>query len=238
MAERSRAERIGSAFVKMADTLVVDYDVFDLLHTLVDEAAAVLDAAAAGLLLVDPDGSLQVMATTSAECQVVEELQVESGAGPCVDSYRTGTPVAVDDIAATTSRWPAFAACALSQGFGSLLAVPMRLRSRTVGSLALFSHGTGPFPAEDAAITQAFADMATIALLQERAAKESVLINEQLQRALNGRILIEQAKGMIAHTSNVDMGAAFALLRDYARSHNQTVYETADRIINNRKFSV
>lgn len=141
-------------------------------------------------------------------------------------------------MTAKTSHWPAFAACALSQGFGSLLAVPMRLRSRTVGSLALFSHGTGPATAEDAAITQAFADMATIALLQERAARESVLINEQLQRALNGRILIEQAKGMIAHTSNVDMGAAFALLRDYARSHNQTVYETADRMINNREFSV
>lgn len=144
MAERSRAERISSAFVKMADTLVVDYDVFDLLHTLVDEAAAVLDAAAAGLLLVDPDGSLQVMATTSAECQVVEELQVESGTGPCVDCYRTGTPVAVDDIAAKTSRWPAFAACALSQGFGSLLSVPMRLRSRTVGSRSAMGRGPPP----------------------------------------------------------------------------------------------
>jgi GAF domain-containing protein len=237
MAKIGRAERISAAFVKMADTLVADYDVFDLLHTLVDEAAGVLDAAAAGLLLVDSVGDLQVMATTSAECQVVEDLQVASGAGPSVDCYLTGALVTIDDIAAQAARWRAFQSSALSQGFRSLHAVPMRLRSRTLGSLSLFSQATGAFSAEDAAITQAFADMATIALLQERAARESALINEQLQQALNSRVLIEQAKGMIAHTSNVDMNAAFALLRGYARSHNQTVYETAGKIIN-RKFSL
>lgn len=234
MAMISRAGRVSAAFVKIADTLVADYDVFDLLHTLVDESVGILDAAAAGLVLLDPDGDLQVMASTSEESQLVEVLQLEAGAGPCVDCYRTGAVVTIDDIAAQGSRWPLFQSSALSQGFRSLHAVPMRLRSRTIGALNLFGHEVGPLTADDAAIAQAFADVATITLLQERAARESALINEQLQRALNSRILIEQAKGVIAHTSNVDMNAAFALLRGYARAHNQTIYETADKIINRR----
>lgn len=234
MAMISRAGRVSAAFVKIADTLVADYDVFDLLHTLVDESVGILDAAAAGLVLVDPAGDLQVMASTSEESQLVEVLQLEAGAGPCVDCYRTGVVVTIDDIETQGSRWPLFQSSALSQGFRSLHAVPMRLRSRTIGALNLFGHETGPLTADDAAIAQAFADVATITLLQERAARESALINEQLQRALNSRILIEQAKGVIAHTSNVDMSAAFALLRGYARAHNQTIYETADRVINRR----
>lgn len=237
MAMISRAGRVSAAFVKIADTLVADYDVFDLLHTLVDESVGILDAAAAGLVLVDPAGDLQVMASTSEESQLVEVLQLEAGAGPCVDCYRTGAVVTIDDIAAQGSRWPLFQSSALSQGFRSLHAVPMRLRSRTIGALNLFGHEPGPLTADDAAIAQAFADVATITLLQERAARESALINEQLQRALNSRILIEQAKGVIAHTSNVDMSAAFALLRGYARAHNQTIYETADKVIN-RKISL
>jgi GAF domain-containing protein len=234
MSKISRAGRVSAAFVKIADTLVADYDVFDLLHTLVDESVGILDAAAAGLVLVDPAGDLQVMASTSEESQLVEVLQLEAGAGPCVDCYRTGAVVAIDDIATLGSRWPLFQAAALSLGFRSIHAVPMRLRSRTIGALNLFGHEPGPLTADDAAIAQAFADVATITLLQERAARESALINEQLQRALNSRILIEQAKGVIAHTSNVDMSAAFSLLRGYARAHNQTIYETADKIINRR----
>jgi GAF domain-containing protein len=237
MAMMSRAGRVSAAFVKIADTLVADYDVFDLLHTLVDESVGILDAAAAGLVLVDPAGDLQVMASTSEESQLVEVLQLEAGTGPCVDCYRTGAVVAIDDIATQGDRWPLFQSSALSQGFRSLHAVPMRLRSRTIGALNLFGHEAGPLPADDAAIAQAFADVATITLLQERAARETALINEQLQRALNSRILIEQAKGVIAHTSNVDMNAAFALLRGYARAHNRTLYETADMIIN-RKVSL
>lgn len=174
------------------------------------------------------------MASTSEESQLVEVLQLEAGAGPCVDCYRTGTVVAIDDIAADGAKWPLFQSAALSQGFRSLHAVPMRLRSRTIGALNLFGREPGPLGAENAAIAQAFADVATITLLQELAAKESALINKQLQRALNSRILIEQAKGVIAQTSNVDMNAAFALLRSYARAHNQTIYETADDVINRR----
>jgi GAF domain-containing protein len=237
MAMLSRARRVSAAFVKIADTLVADYDVFDLLHTLVEESVGILDAAAAGLVLVDPAGDLQVMASTSEESQLVEVLQLEAGAGPCVDCFRTGAVVTIDDIAEDASRWPLFQSAALSQGFRSVHAVPMRLRSRTIGALNLFGHEPGALSAEDAAIAQAFADVATISLLQERAAKENAIVNEQLQRALNSRIRIEQAKGVIAHTVDVDMNQAFALLRDYARSHNQTIDETAEKVIG-RKITI
>jgi GAF domain-containing protein len=234
MAITSRASRVSAAFVKIADTLVADFDVFDLLHTLVHESVSILDAAAAGLVLVDPTGELRVMASTSEESQLMETLQLEAGAGPCVDCFRTGAVVAVDDIAAQGSRWPMFQSSALLQGFRSLHAVPMRLRRRTIGALNLFGDQPGPLTSEDASIAQAFADVATITLLQERAARENALINDQLRRALNSRILIEQAKGVIAHTSHVDMNTAFGRLRDYARSHNQTIYDTAEKVINLR----
>jgi GAF domain-containing protein len=232
MAMMSRAGRVSAAFVKIADTLVADYDVFDLLQILVDESVAIFNVAAAGLVLVDPAGDLQVMASTSEESQLVDIIQLEAGAGPCLDCLRTGSVVAINDIAENGCPWPLFQASALSQGFRSLHAVPMRLRSRTIGALNLFGHEAGPLHAEDAAVAQAFADVATITLMQERAARESAIINEQLQRALNSRILIEQAKGVIAHTANVDMDEAFALLRGYARSHNQTLHETAEKVIN------
>jgi GAF domain-containing protein len=234
MAIMSRASLVSAAFVKIADTLVADFDVFDLLHTLVDESVQILGAAAAGLVLLDPAGQLQVAASTSEGSQLMETLQLEAGAGPCVDCFRTGAVVAIDNIATQGSRWPLFQSSALSQGFRSLHAVPMRLHRRSIGALNLFGGEVGPLTSENAAIAQAFADVASISLRQERAARESARINEQLRHALNSRILIEQAKGVIAQSSRVDMQTAFARLRDYARSHNLTLYDTAERVVNLR----
>lgn len=231
MAILSRARRVSAAFVKIADTLVADYDVVDLLHTLVDESVGLLDAAAAGLLLVDPAGDLQVMASTSEQSQLVEVLQLEAGVGPCVDCFRTGAVVSISDIASEGSAWPLFQASALAQGFVSVHAVPMRLRGHTIGALNLFRHEAGTLSSEDAALAQAFADVATISLLQERALRESNIVNDQLQRALNSRIVIEQAKGVIAHTANVTIDEAFVLLRSYARSHSQPLYATAKDVV-------
>lgn len=218
------------AFVKLTDTLVADYDVLDLLHTLVEEAVGLLDVSAAGLVLADPTGELQVVASTSEESRLVEVLQLQAGAGPCVEAYLTGMPVAVADIS-TLTIWLDFRAAALSQGFRSVQAVPMRVQGRTIGAMGLFGAAIGPLSAEDAAIGQALADVATISLMQERTIREAALVNEQLQRALNSRVLIEQAKGVIAHTAGVDMDAAFNRLRNYARANNHSLQETAGRIV-------
>lgn len=228
----TRSSRVSAAFVKIADTLVGDYDVLELLHTLVEESVELLDAAAAGLMLAGPDGVLQVLASTSEESQLVEALQQESGAGPCVDCYVTGVPVTVRDIAGTEDRWPDFKKAAATQGFRSVHAFPMRLKGRTIGAMNLFRTEIGELSDEDVAIGQALADVSTISILQKKTASESAVVNQQLQDALNSRILIEQAKGMIAHIDNIDTNEAFRRLRRHARSNNKNLRETAQAVLN------
>ncbi|MFF2243865.1 GAF and ANTAR domain-containing protein [Arthrobacter sp. NPDC058130] len=232
MVMTSRAERVSAAFVKLTGTLVADYDVLDLLHALVEASVDLLDATAAGLLIADPHGDLQVLASTSEESQLVEILQLQAGEGPCVECYQTGTPVVLEDIASLEGQWPDFQAAALSQGFRSVQAVPMRVHGKTIGAMGLFGRNPGALTREDSAIGQALADVATISILQERTIRESALVNEQLQQALNTRVLIEQAKGVIAYRSRVDMEDAFRRLRSFARSNNQSLRETASQVIN------
>jgi GAF domain-containing protein len=232
MVSTSRAERVSAAFVRITDTLVADYDVLELLHALVESAVDLLDASAAGLLLADPHGHLQVVASTSERSQLVEILQLRAGTGPCVECYQTGKPVVVEDIEAMGGEWPEFRAAAISQGFRSVQAVPMRVRGTTIGAMGLFGDNPGALTPEDSAIGQALADVATISILQERTIRESALVNEQLQSALNSRVLIEQAKGVIAYTAGVDMEEAFRRLRSHARSNNRSLPETATAVIN------
>jgi GAF domain-containing protein len=228
----TRASRVSAAFVKIAQTLVDDYDVLDLLHTLVEECVDLLDATAAGLMLAGPDSFLQVMASTSEESHLVEILQQETGAGPCVDCYITGIPVTIRDIAGTEDRWPEFKDLAAAQGYRSVHAFPMRVRGKTIGAMNLFRTQTGEMSKEDIAVGQALADVSTISILQERTIREAATVNDQLQRALNSRVLVEQAKGMIAYMSDVDINEAFRLLRSHARSHNASLRDTAEAVLN------
>lgn len=228
----ARSIRVSAAFVKLADTLVGDYDVLELLHTLVEESVELLNAAAAGLMLASADGELQVLASTSEESQLVEALQQESGAGPCVDCYVTGLPVIVRDIAGTGDRWTEFRKAATSQGFRSVHAFPLRVRGQTIGAMNLFRTETGDLSEEDIAVGQALADVSTISILQKRTASEFAVVNQQLQDALNSRILIEQAKGMIAQIENIDTNEAFQRLRSHARSTNQNLRDTAEAVLN------
>lgn len=218
--------------MKLTDALVGQFDVLDLLHTLVEQSVELLDATAAGLLLADPSGNLQVLASTSEASQLVEVLQSQAGVGPCVDSYKTGKVVTLADIRAEGDHYPDFQAAALSQGFQSVHAIPMRVRPRTIGALNLFRTEKGEMTADDASIGQALADVATISILQERTFRENTMVNEQLQRALNSRILIEQAKGVIAQRSAVDMDEAFRRLRAHARENNEAMHDTARSVIN------
>lgn len=231
MVSTSRAERVSAAFVRITDTLVADYDVLELLHALVEVSVDLLDATAAGLLLADTHGDLRVLASTSERSQLVEILQLRAGSGPCVECYQTGKPVIVEDIESMGGKWPDFQAAALSQGFRSVQAVPMRVRGTTLGAMGLFGDNPGALTQEDSAIGQALADVATISILQERTMRETALVNEQMQGALNSRVLIEQAKGVIAYTARVNMDEAFRRLRAYARSNNRSLPETAADVI-------
>lgn len=229
MADLSRDARLSAAFVKVADTLVDDYDVVDLLDTLVQECTVLVDSDAGGLLIVDSDGELQLIASTNEEAEFVEIIQLNAGEGPCVDAFETGNGVTVLDIS-EEDRWPAFCAAAIKQGFQSMHAFPMRLRGQTIGAMGLFRVTAGQLSDSDVAVAQALADVATIGILQERSLRDTSIVADQLQRALDSRIIIEQAKGVIAAQTGADMHTAFTILRDYARSNQLKLGSVAEQV--------
>jgi GAF domain-containing protein len=230
MSELSRETRLNAAFVKLADTLIADFDVVDLLHTLVEECVDLLDTQAGGLTLADAAGRLQLVASTSERADFVEIMQLNAGAGPCVDCFATGKAVSVADID-KSDQWPEFRAAALQRGFHSVYSTPMRLRGDIIGTMNLFSTSLGALNPADADVAQALADVATIGILQERVIRESSIVTEQLQRALDSRILIEQAKGVLSQIANLDMHDAFVALRTYARTNQLSLRAVAEGVI-------
>jgi len=226
-----REALLAQTLVELADTLVDDFDVVELLTLLADRCIEVLGVSAAGLILVSPEGDLRVMASSSEAMRVLELFELQAEEGPCMDCFRTGSPVVQHDLAAAADRWSHFAPEALAAGFRSAHALPMRLRGTTLGALNLFGTEPGSMVDSDLVAAQAFADVATIALLQHRAAVEAQLLNEQLRHALNSRIAIEQAKGVLAERLGIDMEQAFARLRQYARSHNLRLVDVAGDVV-------
>ncbi|MCU1454146.1 MAG: transcriptional regulator [Acidimicrobiales bacterium] len=222
---------MAQTFVDLADTLVADFDVVDVLTLLVDRCVDVLDVAAAGLMIVGADGELRVMASSSEAMRVVELFELQSHEGPCLDCHRLGEPVSEPNLDEHRQRWPRFAPEALAAGFRSVQAVPMRLRGTILGAVNLFQIDAGDIRPADVAAAQAFADIATIALCQHRAAKEAQELNEQLQTALNSRIVIEQAKGVVAQSRGLSMEQSFATMRRYSRDHNVRLGDVAGRLI-------
>ena len=226
----TREALLARTLVELADNLVDDFDIVDLLTTLSDRCVEVLDVAAAGIMLVAPNGELRVMTSSSEAMRVVELFELQSQEGPCLDCYRSGEAVVNHDLAAA-GRWPEFAAVALEAGFRSADAVPMRLRSQVIGALNLFRSEPGALSDSDVIVAQALADVATIALLQHRTAVAAEVVNEQLTGALNSRILIEQAKGILAERHQLDMEQAFGRLRSHARNNNQRLSDLAHELV-------
>lgn len=224
---RARERAVAATFVMLADTLVDDYDVVELLDRLVGICVDILDVTAAGLLLRDQKGRLAVVAASSEESHLLEVCQLQADAGPCMDCVRSGATVTSLDLNAERQRWPAFVASAESAGLLAVTAVPMRLRDQTIGGLNMFSAHARPMSEDDHRLAQAFADVATLGILQQRSAHRNSLLTEQLQQALNSRVMIEQAKGVIAERHGLDMEAAFAVLRSHARDNNLKMADVA-----------
>jgi GAF domain-containing protein len=219
------------ALVELAGTLVAGFDVVELLTLLADRCVDVLDVAAAGLMLAGPDGALRVIASTSEAMRVLELFELQSNDGPCPDCYLSGKPVINQDLATVNGRWPRFAPRALAAGFRSVHALPMRLRGSVIGALNLFRVEAGEMGEADVDAAQALADIATIAILQHRATLEAQVVNQLRQHALNSRIVIEQAKGVVAEREGLDMGQAFMALRNHARHHNLRLVVLAEDVI-------
>jgi transcriptional regulator with GAF, ATPase, and Fis domain len=227
----TRESRLLETFAKLADTLVADYDVVDMLQMLVDTCTELFDTGAAGILLVGTTGELEVIASSSEASRIVETLQLAAEAGPCIESFRTGAVVSVADIEASPPAWSDFRDGALGQGFHAAVAVPMRLRETTIGSLNLLRTVRGELDQADVVAVQALADVATIGILHEQSAREGVVLTHQLQAALNRRIVIEQAKGVVAQTRGVGMNEAFNLIRAYARANQLSVSSVSTRLV-------
>jgi transcriptional regulator with GAF, ATPase, and Fis domain len=226
-------ERVAEVFVEMTDTLVAEYDLMDFLRTLVDRCVELLEVDAAGLLLADSGGMLRLVATSAEQARVLELFQIQDDEGPCLDCYRTGQVVTISDTgsAEAAARWPRFAAAARYAGFAGVHAIPMRLRDQIIGTLNLFRAVTGDLDLAATRTARALVDVATIGILQERAVREQEIVAGQLQVALNSRVAIEQAKGILAERLKVTPDAAFILLRHYARDHNHPLTELAWDVI-------
>jgi GAF domain-containing protein len=227
----SRETLLTRTLVELADTLVADFDVVDLLTLLADRCVDVLDVGAAGLMLAAPDGGLRVMASSSEAMRVLELFEVQTEEGPCLDCFKGGQAVVSADLETAVAQWPRFAPEALAAGFHSVQALPMRLRGSVIGALNLFHVEAGTMRSADIDAAQAFADVATIAILQHRAAMDAQVLNDQLNTALNSRVVIEQAKGMVAERLGLDMDRAFQTLRNHARNHNLRLADVAGDVI-------
>ena len=222
--------QIADVFVEMADTLVDDFDVIEFLHGLTERCVQLLGVSAAGLLLSDQRDTLQIVAASSERTRLLELFQLQADEGPCVDCFRTGQPVSVTDLP-SAGRWPRFSAAAAEVGFAAVHALPMRLRTEVIGALNLFDTNPGALEDGKLRVGQALADVATIGLLQHRAIRRRDALTEQLQTALNSRVLIEQAKGILAERLHLDMAEAFAMLRISARNHNRRLSDLARAIV-------
>ena len=226
-----REAQLARTLVELADTLVDDFDVVELLTLLADRCVEVLNVSAAGLMLVAPEGDLRVVASSSEEMRLVELFEIQSQEGPCPDCYRTGESTVSRNLVGEEARWPQFGPVALKAGFRSVHAVPMRLRGETIGALNLFRAEKGELEEADVVAARALADIATIGILQHRAAREANIVIDQLNHALQSRIAIEQAKGVIAERSHLDMDQAFTWLRHQARSKNRLLVDVAQAVI-------
>lgn len=227
----TREARLLQTFAMLADTLVDDYDVVDLLQSLVDACRDLLDTTAAGILLADRGGELELVASTSEASRIVELMQLGARDGPCIECYRTGQAISVPSIYEAPVEWAAFRDSALGQGFASAEAIPLRLRDATIGTLNLLRSEEGPVEEADMVAARAFADVATIGILHERSLRESEVLSEQLQLALNSRVVIEQAKGVVSFTNGVPVDEAFDLIRAYARRHQLPLRDVASRLV-------
>jgi GAF domain-containing protein len=228
MPDRStRDELLSQAFVLLVDSLTDADDIAEILTRLVRAACELLPARNGAILLEDANGDLTVVVSSSQDAQLLELLQVHGEPGPCVDCVREGATVESTDLDADSERWPAFVKQALNQGYESVTAVPLRLDGRTIGALNLFRDDTGGLSQAEHRLAHSLAHVAVVCMTQLESATRSSILTDQLQRALDSRVVIEQAKGILAERHQLDLDAAFALLRGHARRHNLRLVDAA-----------
>jgi transcriptional regulator with GAF, ATPase, and Fis domain len=226
-----REQRLAQVFVELADTLVDEFDVVDFLQILTERCVELVDTDAAGLMLDDQRGTLQVVAYTDESARLLELFELQKKEGPCLDCFSTGRVIPNIDLATSADRWPVFTEAARDLGFATCHALPLRLRRQVIGALNLFTIGTERLSDDQLAVAQGLADIATIGLLHERTVHDQFVLAEQLQAALHSRILIEQAKGVLSAHAGTSVEEAFRLMRTHARRSGNSLTSVADGVI-------
>jgi len=227
---RPGSEKASAVFVQLAYVLDPRHDMLDTMDLLVHSAVRFTAAVDAGIVLADADAVLHMIASTSERTSDVEEIQLEAQQGPGWDSYRSGQTVEALNLRAARERWPQFMRFAEQRGFRAGYAVPVTLRGQHLGALNLFLDRSAASTDSDAAVAQALAQAATIAIVQRRVGKQRA-DRFTLQDALHSRILLEQAKGALAYRRGVSIDEAFKLLRDHARRTGARLRDVADQVV-------
>ncbi|MFE2376590.1 GAF and ANTAR domain-containing protein [Streptomyces sp. NPDC059398] len=233
MTSMSREQQVSDVFVQVADSLIDDFDLIEFLEGLCAHCVALLDVSAAGILLANEKGLLHTVAASDENTHLLELFAVQHDQGPCLDCYRTRDARSNIDLhdPSDTGAWPAFADKARRSGFQISHVFPLRLRNRAVGAMNLFHTSRQSLSTQDASLAQALADVATIAILQQRDLGHEQMEKSQLQHALSSRIVVEQAKGILAERWTVDPSTAYNALRVYARTHQLRISDCSRQII-------
>lgn len=228
-----REQQVTETFIELADTLASDYEIGEFLHTLVERCAEILRVSTAGVVIESRAGTLRLAAATSDEMEALEDAEIDHGEGPCLDAHRHGEAVSAGDLRDELGRWPNIVPLALDMGLLAVHAFPLRLRQDRIGALNLYRDSTGAFHADDVRLAQAMADVAAIGILQERKVSAAEERADQLQHALDSRVVIEQAKGVLAERAGISPAEAFERIRRHARSNHMTVRATAQAVVEN-----
>jgi hypothetical protein len=226
--------QLSAVFARLADSLDPRHDVIDTMDLLVDAAVGFTPAVEAGIVLADADGTLHIMASTSERSSDVEEAELGTNQGPCLESYRSGRTVETPSLSAARQRWPDFVRVAEQRGFQAGYAVPLTLRGQRLGAMNLFFDRQDALTDADAAVAQALTEFATIGIVQRRSLQQHVDRAAQLQHALDSRVLIEQAKGALAFQRSVSIDEAFKLLREHARRTGTRIRDVAEQVVSRR----
>jgi len=226
--------RVREVFIELSDTLVDDFDIIEFLDRLAARCSELLGVSACGILLADHHGVLNLVAASTEQARLVELTQLQNHEGPCLDAFATGRPVQAGDLRDAGAQWPRFSAAAVAAGYLSVQAMPMRLRDTVLGAVNLLSEAAGPLTDDTIALGQALADAATIGIVHQRAQARQEVVTEQLQAALDSRILIEQAKGFLTHSLTLGVDEAFAVLRAYARANDRRLNDVAHDVVQGR----
>ncbi len=218
------------AYESFGRALLRPYEIGDVLYRLTDQVVEVLDIDGSGVCLAPNGGGLQLLSATDHHVAAIEDTQLTAGTGPILSAYETGEQVRVDDLV-DANDWPEFTRFAVDRGMRAVASLPMPVDERRIGALDLFRAEAHVWTDEEMQAAQGLANMASAYVLNHQALSESRTLAGQLQTALDSRIIVEQAKGLLAGRHGLTPNDAFGRLRQYARARGDRLHDVCRHVV-------